>query len=154
MSVTIRKARPADLPKIKACVQDTIDDTYGGLWMDPPLPLPDYDWASALIAVDDSRVFGVATTGVDRVENLWVHPEAQGQGIGSRLLSEVEREIAARGHDRAWLRVVASNTRAIKVYEIRGWQRFQRGDHEALGIAMIYLEKCRLSPHPVGRSSA
>jgi GNAT superfamily N-acetyltransferase len=36
-------------------------------------------------------------------------------------LAEAERLVAAAGHRRAWLAVVAGNTRARRFYQRRGW---------------------------------
>jgi GNAT superfamily N-acetyltransferase len=56
------------------------------------------------------------------VSLLFVDPEAQGCGAGSRLLDAAEGAIGERGAAPA-LEVISLNTRAIALYEARGWRR-------------------------------
>jgi GNAT superfamily N-acetyltransferase len=63
--------------------------------------------------------------GVDEllcVSLFYVDPQAQGGGAGSRLLEAAHTEILERGAAPA-LEVVSLNTRAIALYEARGWRR-------------------------------
>jgi ribosomal protein S18 acetylase RimI-like enzyme len=41
--------------------------------------------------------------------------------VAVALLREAERLVAAKGHQRAWLAVVAGNTRARRFYERNDW---------------------------------
>ena len=66
--------------------------------------------------------FGVAVDGLLCVSLLFVDPQRQGGGAGSRLLDAAEAEITERGAAPA-LEVISLNTRAIALYEARGWRR-------------------------------
>jgi ribosomal protein S18 acetylase RimI-like enzyme len=57
----------------------------------------------------------------DEVEQVYVSANHRGTGVAALLLTEAERQVAAAGHDRAWLAVVAGNARARRFYERSGW---------------------------------
>jgi GNAT superfamily N-acetyltransferase len=65
---------------------------------------------------------GLVQPSVNEVNGLWVLPESQGKGVGSALLLEAERQIAAAGHDRAWLTCSGFNPRALAFYLRRGYK--------------------------------
>ena len=50
-----------------------------------------------------------------------VAPEARGQGLGRRLLSTSQRELADDGLHQLFLEVRTSNAAAIRLYEACGW---------------------------------
>ncbi len=54
---------------------------------------------------------------------LYVHPEHQGLGIGSRLLGEIEALVEG---DELWLEVVAGNEQAVGFYEAHGFAEVER----------------------------
>jgi GNAT superfamily N-acetyltransferase len=57
----------------------------------------------------------------DEVEQVYVAASHRGSGVADALLADAEARIRAGGHMRAWLAVVAGNTRARRFYERRGW---------------------------------
>jgi ribosomal protein S18 acetylase RimI-like enzyme len=65
----------------------------------------------------------------------------RGHGIGARLLSLAEAEIAGRKLDVARLRVVKANVRAISFYLDHGWQIEREFQHEHLLVTMLLLRK-------------
>lgn len=84
------------------------------------------------VAVRDDEVIGFAsyereydrferdvTSGV--VHNLMVAPPDRGTGIGTDLLSAVERRLADRGVDRVRLDAMAGNDDAARFYRDRGY---------------------------------
>ena len=54
---------------------------------------------------------------------LYVHPEHQGLGIGSRLLAEVEALVEG---DELWLEVVDGNEQAFAFYRAHGFEEVER----------------------------
>jgi GNAT superfamily N-acetyltransferase len=58
----------------------------------------------------------------DEVEQVYVSSAHRGAGVAGVLLAEAERAVAADGHGRAWLAVVAGNGRARRFYERCGWR--------------------------------
>ena len=54
---------------------------------------------------------------------LYVHPDHQGLGIGSRLLAEVEALVEG---DELWLEVVDGNDQAYDFYLARGFDEVER----------------------------
>lgn len=75
----------------------------------------------AVVAVVDGNVAGFVMVMEDEVEQVYVAQEHRGTGVASMLLAEAERIVAANGHERAWLAVVAGNARARRFYERHGW---------------------------------
>jgi ribosomal protein S18 acetylase RimI-like enzyme len=97
-------------------------------WIAPEVRTPDYEFVGAFDG--DGQLAGYAcygpTSGADHTFDLyWIamHPDAQGNGGGSTLMSEVERRLAARG---ARLIVVETSSRGEyaptrRFYEGRGY---------------------------------
>ena len=91
-----------------------------------------------LVAERDGEVVALATLGrssrsyrdlahvtEDRevMWKLYVHPDHQGQGLGGRLLGEVEAMVEG---DALWLEVVDGNERAYAFYRARGFEEVER----------------------------
>jgi ribosomal protein S18 acetylase RimI-like enzyme len=55
------------------------------------------------------------------VNGLWIHPDFQGLGVGTRLLTLAETIIGAAGHTQVWLTCSGFNRRARDFYERRGY---------------------------------
>lgn len=102
----IRRAEPTDLSAVQACVEASLNATYGGLWTDQPLTVDAAGWDKAWLALDRDGLVGVGLAEGDRVSDLWVVPAAQGLGAGRALLAALEAEIAARGFA-AWSPICA-----------------------------------------------
>lgn len=83
------------------------------------------------VAVDSSGVVGFVTAAplersppVFGLSWLYVHPDRWGEGIGTRLLTGVERAIEREGGERIRLGVLAANERAIRFYERAGYTHY------------------------------
>jgi GNAT superfamily N-acetyltransferase len=122
-------------------VQNVADETYGGQWAQPPLPIDEEDWSLAWVAAANSEIVGVVLTAEDWVSDLWVLRSFRGSGVGTALLGHAEAEIADRGYRHAKLRVVRSNTNAAMFYQKRGWQVDGVIPHEHLPITMVVMTK-------------
>ena len=73
------------------------------------------------VVVADPGPVGHVTVSGDELVHLFIDPDAQGGGIGRRLLAEGERIIAA-DHRRARLMTLVGNDRAVVFYSKHGWE--------------------------------
>jgi GNAT superfamily N-acetyltransferase len=136
MAITIRKAVEADVPEILAFIRalavyerapDAVTATEEGLLRDGFGPNPIY---SCLIADQEGRPAGFAlyffnySTWMGRpglyLEDLFVHPEFRGLGIGKALLQRVAAVAVQRGCLRLQWEVLDWNTPAIDFYKAMG----------------------------------
>ncbi|WP_250564484.1 anhydro-N-acetylmuramic acid kinase [Sphaerisporangium fuscum] len=85
---------------------------------------------SEIVAVrsggDAPSVLGITRYGLDEhgdgtVYSLYVHPDAQGGGLGARLLRGAQDALATAGASRASLWVFADNAPSIGFYRSQGW---------------------------------
>ena len=89
------------------------------------------DWFTSIVIVEHEvwvaviadRIVGIAVLRGDSLDQLYVLPEHQRHGVGSRLLGHVQR---ARGHLR--LHAFQSNQPARDFYEKRGFRAIAFGD--------------------------
>ncbi|WP_194900102.1 GNAT family N-acetyltransferase [Catenulispora pinisilvae] len=97
----------------------------------------------ALKAVRDGRIIGAVRARRDeavwRIWRLTVAPDAQGLGIGTRLLAEVERRAPA-GVERFALFTGHLSVENIRLYERLGYQESRREMLKS-GIELVHLEK-------------
>jgi ribosomal protein S18 acetylase RimI-like enzyme len=56
-----------------------------------------------------------------KLDKLYVHPDYQGRGVGSRLIARVEATAAAQALPRLILNVNKNNVQAIRAYEANGF---------------------------------
>lgn len=80
-----------------------------------------------LVAEVDDKLIGTVIGGYDGRRGLIYHLSVaasfRGQGVGSRLMSEVEARLRAKGCVRCYLFVTPDNDEAMRYYQKRGWQR-------------------------------
>lgn len=90
-----------------------------------------HDRGTNLIATDRTRVLGHSgyVPGDEDVPEMlvYVHPEAQGRGIGTELVRQAIAWAVADGHDGLRLHVESDNEAALHVYRTLG---FETVDHE------------------------
>jgi putative acetyltransferase len=105
--------------------------------------------AETTVAVVDGAVAGFVMVVGDEVEQVFVAPGHRGTGLAGTLLDEAERQVAAGGHDVAWLAVVDGNARARRFYESRGWT--DEGDlpYEVTALGETFVSPCRRYTKPV-----
>jgi ribosomal protein S18 acetylase RimI-like enzyme len=77
-----------------------------------------------VMAVADTWIADTWRTGgrIGEIESLAVLPSHRGQGIGSRLLEALERELASIGVRDLILGVLAGNEDAIRLYQRHGYR--------------------------------
>jgi ribosomal protein S18 acetylase RimI-like enzyme len=138
--IFIRRARPDEGHLVQALVQAVADETFAYLF---PLPVPigESDWLPALVAVAGDEIIGVTMTQDEWISDLWVRGDSRRLGIGADLLAKAELEIRSRGYETFRLRVVKTNTRAVRFYESHGWTIHREFPHEKFGHAMFEMIK-------------
>ncbi|WP_431894774.1 N-acetyltransferase family protein [Nonomuraea sp. bgisy101] len=76
----------------------------------------------ALVAEHDGRIRGLTRFSGDTVHSLYVHPAAQGGGLGARLLGAAESGLSSAGVTTAFLWVFRGNLPSIGFYRRQGWR--------------------------------
>ena len=141
MEVLIRRPRLEEHGSVRALVPTVVDEVYDGIWAPSPLPIDEERWHLSWIAVLDTKIVGVVLTGEEWLDDLWVLRENRGYGVGHRLLKQGEAEIIARGHPTLRLRVVQSNTAAIRFYHRHGWRIAREFPNEKFPIMTVEMFK-------------
>lgn len=80
-----------------------------------------------LVAEDNRQIIGTVIGGYDGRRGLIYHlaitASFRGQGIGSRLMEELESRLRSKGCLRCYLLVTADNPEGMQYYEKHGWER-------------------------------
>jgi GNAT superfamily N-acetyltransferase len=76
------------------------------------------------------------------IQEIYLAPEYQGIGLGSRLFSAVVKTVRAKAYTSLLVRALAENQRAIEFYERRGGKLMARSDERLGGheLACIWFE--------------
>jgi GNAT superfamily N-acetyltransferase len=92
---------------------------------------------------DDGNVVGVLVAGPARrgflLDNVAVHPAAQGRGVGRALLTQAEDEAKRAGHRAIWLYTHERMTENRALYERIGYVQFARRTEH--GFPRVYMRK-------------
>jgi putative acetyltransferase len=105
---------------------------------------------TTLAVAEDGELLGFIMDAGDVVEQVFVGRDARGTGLAAQLLAEAENQVAAGGHDVAWLAVVEGNARARAFYERQGWR--DEGDlpYEVTAGGQQFISPCRRYVKRVG----
>ena len=134
--LALRPMLPADVPLLREIFRDSVED----LTADDYTEAQQEAWASV---ADDEKEFGkklagqltlVATLsgspvgfasleGKDKIDMLYVHPAAAGQGVGAMLIDALEKLAGSRG---AVKLIVDASDSARGFFEKRGYVAQQR----------------------------
>ena len=87
--------------------------------------------ARSLLVVDEGRPVGCGVVrdlapGVGEIKRMWLHPDARGLGLGTRLLAALESAARYAGHHAVRLDTNESLREAIALYESAGYRRIAR----------------------------
>jgi GNAT superfamily N-acetyltransferase len=142
--VEVRLARPAEAEQIAEVCAAGWRDTYAGLL--PPAAIDEAiatyytasriagevraasdGWLGYAVAVSDGEVLGAAGggltgEGVGELFVLYVRPDVQARGLGSRLLDFVTGQQVGRGAREQWVSVYRGNPKGEPFYRARGFQ--------------------------------
>lgn len=99
-----------------------------------------------LVADVNGDVVGFVATehGDNQITDLWVSPDAEGQGVGTALMAATEARIGLRGYDTVEIEVMTANRRALGLYEYLGYRTIREA-HAYDPYLKIALHKTRLS---------
>jgi len=136
----IREGDPTDLPRLR-----TIQSALAEPW--PELLETATRGPPPLYVVCEDRPVGYAIVigedGVAYVPELAVHPDRQGEGFGSELLTWLRDHLADGGFEELRLTVQATDQRANSFYEQHGFEErdrladhFDDGDGLLLGLPL------------------
>ena len=129
----LRPGTVADVPAIRALGEAVVPATYDPIDAAYARRMLDEWWSLErlgaslqriphVVAEDDVRIVGVANLGPkdDRsvMWKLYVHPEVQGTGVGTRLLDAI---IELNGDRTLWLERVDGNDRVAGFYAAHGF---------------------------------
>jgi ribosomal protein S18 acetylase RimI-like enzyme len=139
--VLVRRLEPNEENSVRGLVRAVAEETFRDLFAPSPVPFEEQEWSGTWVAVSRGKIVGVVLTREDWISDLWVAPESRGRGLGQRLLSQAETEIAVRGFGTSRLRVVKSNSRALQFYLRQGWSIAREFPHEKFHHAMLEMHK-------------
>ncbi|KAI4734426.1 acetyltransferase [Aureobasidium sp. EXF-12298] len=63
-----------------------------------------------------------------QLQRIYLHPEAQGRGVGKLLIQRIEGEARKQGFSNLWLAVYEKNDKAFRIYEKLGFRKV--GTHD------------------------
>lgn len=166
-SLMIRAAEPRDAGQIAEVHVSSWQAAYVGilsseflggldtgartLWWEAALARGETE---VLVVEDRGSVVGFCWTGASddgtggEVLAIYVHPDHWRRGLGRELITGAEDRLAAMGHQRAGLWVLADNTRGRRFYESQGWELGRPFRLETIGgveVTELPYEK-RLEP--------
>ena len=147
--ITVRRGTVDDIPGFRALGEAVVPPTYGPIdpayaqrmldeWWIPEVFEKSLARNVHLVAERDGQVVALCSFGRlsrsyrdfpyvtgDRevMWKLYVHPDHQGLGIGSRLLAQVEALVEG---DELWLEVVDGNDAAFDFYRSHGFEEVER----------------------------
>lgn len=142
-SVTVRRADPADLDEIVGVFLGCWRETYAAVLPERLVAVMTDEsaremWARVaresapgdlLVAIGepDERILGVARTtpvvdATGHLASLYVLPQAQGMGVGRRLVDMAVAHLGAAGARSATLWVFTGNAPSLAFYRHLGWE--------------------------------
>ncbi len=136
----IMRATAAEFPAINRLVNEVTREIYAHL-LPENYTGSDENWEKAWVAKRGDSIVAVMLSANEWIDDLWIQREERDKGIGSKLLARGETEIAARGHSRARLRLVAENEQALQFYLSKNWSVGRKFPHEKFGFPMLELTK-------------
>jgi ribosomal protein S18 acetylase RimI-like enzyme len=77
-----------------------------------------------------------------QLQRLYIHPDAQGRGVGKALITRVEADARKQGFENLWLGVYEKNYKAIGIYGKLGFKRV--GSHEFITGKEVQMDSVML----------
>jgi ribosomal protein S18 acetylase RimI-like enzyme len=146
MATVVIAEEPADSDAVRECFAryyEELDCRFeGGFDVSAALPLGVEDLTPprglVLVARMDGQPVGcgavrLAAPRIAEIKRMWVSPEARGQGLGGRLLAELEAHAVRAGKSVARLETNRSLVEAIALYGRRGYREVAPFNDEVHG---------------------
>lgn len=155
--ISIRRARPADAAAVASVYSAAWREAYAGIipgvaleqmlvrrgprwWRStigrsrPLVVLDVAETVAGYIAYGRCRDRSLPADG--EIDELYLRPEYQGLGFGTRMFKAVRNELADRGTRRLAVWALADNERACAFYERRGGRRIAEAQDRIGGVAL------------------
>jgi ribosomal protein S18 acetylase RimI-like enzyme len=144
---TIRKAEPPDAAGIKECVEAAYRRYIPRMGQKPGPMLDEYSQVvsrhQAFVLEESGHVIGVAVlVSSDEgilLDNVAVHPDHQGEGLGRQLMEFAESEAVKQGYSSLELYTHESMTENISLYKYLGYVETDRRTES--GFGRVYMRK-------------
>lgn len=134
MDAIVRKFIPDDVEELSNMIEHTIEESYKWVYPEqvreifkeessPEQILERAESDYVLVAVDpedDGRIVGTGTLRSNRVLGVYVHPEYQGNGIGVRIMEQLEDRAIGNGIKRIILSASVSSKDYYKKLGYKG----------------------------------
>lgn len=145
--VEIRVAVPDDEPPVCRCVADAYEHYVERIGKPPAPMLDDYSTLIAegvvRVATIDGKLVGVIVMWAKAkhfyIDNIAVHPDAQGHGIGAALLALADHEALASGRSEIRLYTNEAMNENIDYYPRRGFVETHRTNDA--GYQRVYFTR-------------
>lgn len=144
--MTIRLARPGDIPAMQEIAVLAYEPYVARMGQEPAPMRPDFAGhiANDIVFVWDDggvRAYAVIITGEGEplLDNIAVDPNAQGQRLGSKLLSHVEAHLSEQGVSAYTLYTNVHMTENIAWYSRSGFTETGRGMQD--GFERVFFRK-------------
>jgi putative acetyltransferase len=95
------------------------------------------------VAEVDGVIAGFIVVAGDEAEQVYVDRAFRGTDVATLLLTEAEHQIAAAGHEVAFLVVVRGNERAQAFYARQGWADQGDVDYPVQALGEDFISPCR-----------
>jgi GNAT superfamily N-acetyltransferase len=95
------------------------------------------------VAEVDGVIAGFIMVSGDEAEQVYVDRAFRGTDVATLLLTEAEHQIAAAGHEVAFLVVVRGNARAQAFYARQGWADQGDVDYPVQALGEDFISPCR-----------
>jgi len=142
----IRKATLSDIFEIQECAEAAYQHYIDRIGK-PPGPMLD-DYANVIrrhivFVAETEKIIGIlvlipSATGI-LLDNVAVHPDQQGKGLGKHLVNLAESEAATRGFKKLDLYTHERMHENIELYKKPGYTETER--KEVQGYNRVYMEK-------------
>ena len=98
---------------------------------------------SVIVFEEDERIVGVIGLKKNQLKSLYILPEHQNKGIGTKLAKAIEQKARQKGIKKIWME---ANPDAIKFYERFGYKKVRNDIIKGTTLEIAIMEKQITSP--------